>query len=180
MQNVNNEKDIEMKNLLIAATMFLGLTTASYAADPLNADRSGFFIGGDLGSSVNDKTKIDVGATAGYQVNKYLRVEADYTHAWKLNNNGDRLVANVVGQYRIPNSTVTPYVFTGAGVGFAGLGSLKNGEYAVVGDLGAGLRVAVSDSVELDARYTKTRPLDDKNVSLKNDDMFTVGANYRF
>jgi opacity protein-like surface antigen len=42
------------------------------------------------------------------------------------------------------------------------------------------VRVAVSRSVELDARYRNVRAVAAHNASLKDQHMFTAGLNYRF
>ena len=170
-----------MKKLALAAAMLVGLTGAAIAADPVHSDRSGFYVGGNIGSSTDQKNRTNLGMTAGYQYGKYFRVEADYDHAWRTSGTGNMLMGNVVAQYRIPNSTVTPYVLAGAGVGFDKFGNVKSsGDIVGLYNVGAGVRVAVSESVELDARYRNVRPFDTKNVGVKEQNIFTVGANYRF
>ena len=169
-----------MKIFAIAAA-FIALTTGfALANDPVKADRSGFYAGGSVGSSTDNKSRVDIGVNAGYQFNSYVRTEVDFDHAWKTNSNGDMAMVNVIGQYRIPNSTVTPYVLAGAGYGFDGLGSVKGSGQKPLYDVGAGVRVAVSESVELDARYRNVRPISATNASVKDGHMFSVGAGYRF
>ena len=173
------------KILMLATVATLALTGAAFAADqtpadPVHADRSGLYIGGNLGNGTDDKARMGVGAVVGYQVMPYARVEADFDHAWRTNGTGNMAMANVIGQYRIPNSTVTPYFLAGAGYGFDKFGSLKkHGEVALY-DVGAGVRVAVSQSVELDVRYRNVRAIQDVKVNNKEENLFSAGINYRF
>ena len=169
-----------MKKLALAAAVLVGLTGAAFAADPVHADRSGFYVGGNIGSSTDEKSRIDLGMTTGYQVGPYARVEANYDHAWRTTGVGNMLMGNAIAQYRVPNSTITPYLLAGAGVGFDNFGAAKNGNTVGLYNVGAGVRIAVSESVELDARYRNVRPLDTKNALVKDQNIFTVGANYRF
>lgn len=169
-----------MKNTLMAAVAFLALTGTALAADPVKADRSGFYAGGSLGSSTDEKSRIDLGVNAGYQFGSYVRAEVDVDHAWKTHGDGNMLTGNVIGQYRIPNSTVTPYVLVGAGYGFDKLGSLKGGAATPVGNVGAGVRIGLSESVDLDFRYREVRALRDLNASNKQLHLFSAGVDYRF
>lgn len=169
-----------MKIFAIAAA-FIALTfSVALASDPVKADRSGFYAGGSVGSSTDNQSRIDLGMNAGYQIGANIRAEVNYDHAWKTNGTGNMAMVNVIGQYRIPNSTVTPYVLAGVGYGFDGLGSVKNGGQKPLYDVGAGVRIAVSESVELDARYRNVRPINATNASVKDGHMFSVGAGYRF
>jgi len=165
---------------LIATVGAASAQTANNASDPVHADRNGIYIGGNVGSSIDDRSRINGGFVAGYQVMPFARVELDYDHAWRSGGNGNMLTANAIGQYRIPNSTVTPYVMAGAGVAYDSLGLARNGSGTGIYDLGAGVRVAVSQSVELDARYRLVRSFENKGVSQREQNLFTVGASYRF
>ena len=174
-------------NIFAIAAAFIALTSGVALAsdpvkvsDPVKADRSGFYAGGSIGSSTDNKSRIDLGMNTGYQFGANIRAEVDYDHAWKTNGTGNMVMVNAIGQYRIPNSTVTPYVLAGAGYGFDGLGSVKNGGQKALYDVGAGVRIAVSESVELDARYRNVRPVSDVKASVKEGHMFSVGTNYRF
>lgn len=175
-----------MKKLLMLATVAtMAFATAAFAADPapadpVKADRNGIYVGGNLGSSTDNKSRIGVGAVVGYQVMPYARVELDFDHAWRTQGTGNMVTANVIGQYRIPNSTVTPYVLAGAGYGFDKFGSLKNHGQVALYNVGAGVRVAVSQSVELDARYRNVRPFEANHAASKEQHLFSAGLNYRF
>lgn len=170
-----------MKKLAMAAVVALlaGMGIA-HAADPLKADRDGIYGGLSVGSATADKSRVYIGGDAGFQLCPWFRAEVDYTHAWHTNGTGDMLMVNAMPQYRIPNSTVTPYAFAGAGLGFANLGALRNHDAQGLYDVGAGVRVAVSQSVELDARYTNVRAFDTKNSATPDQSLFMVGVNYRF
>lgn len=172
-----------MNKLLLAAVALLatvGVSTANAADTVTNTDRAGFYVGGNLGSSTDNKSRIDLGGVAGYQVAPYARVEASYDHAWRQNGAGNMLLGNAVAQYNIPGTTVTPYVLAGAGVGFDRFGAIKNGNTVGLYDVGAGVRVAVSSTVELDARYRNVRTFADRKVGTKDQNLFSVGVNYRF
>ena len=169
-----------MKTLLLATVMALGLTGLAQASDPVNADRSGLYVGGTLGSSTENKSRVDLGGSVGYQVGPYARVEADFDHAWRTNGVGNMAMANAIGQYRIPNSTVTPYVLAGAGIGFDRFGSSSSGNAIGLYNVGAGVRMAVSQSVELDARYRYVAPISSNKMGSREQNLFTVGAAYRF
>jgi len=169
-----------MKNTLMAAVALVALSSAAFAADPVKADRSGFYAGGSLGSSTDEKSRIDLGVNAGYQFGPYVRAEVDADQAWKTRGTGTMLTGNVIGQYRIPNSTVTPYVLVGAGYGFDKLGSVKGGAAAPIGNVGAGVRVGLSESVDLDVRYREVRALRDLNAADKQMHLFSAGVEYRF
>lgn len=169
-----------MKNILMATTLFLGLAGAAYAADPVKADRSGAYIGGSIGSSTDNHSRIDLGMNAGYQVGRFMRAEVAVDHAWRATGTGDMVTGNLIGQYRIPNSTLTPYVLVGAGYGFDKLGSAKKDGAVALGTVGAGMRVAVSESVDFDFRYREVRPLSAAHAQNKQLHLFSVGAQYRF
>ena len=170
-----------MKNTLMAAA-FVALSTAAFAADPVKSDRTDFYAGGSLGASTDNHSRTNVGVNAGVQLGSFFRVEADADRAWRtVGTPGYRVTLNGIGQYRIPNSVVTPYVLAGGGYALDGLASLKdkNGQTAIW-NVGAGTRLALSQSVELDLRYREVRPFEDRKVALKQDHVFTAGLNYRF
>ncbi|CAB4122542.1 Outer membrane protein beta-barrel [uncultured Caudovirales phage] len=173
------------KFLLLATVATMAFATAAFAADPapadpVKADRNGVYVGGNLGSSTDSNSRIGMGVVAGYQAVPYARVELDIDHAWRTTGTGDMVMANVIGQYRIPGSTVTPYVLAGAGYGFDKFGSVKNHGQVALYDVGAGVRIALSQNVELDARYRNVRPIEAHNASLKDQHLLSAGLNYRF
>lgn len=157
-----------MKRLLLATTLILG-TTSAIAQESTH----GAYIGGNLGTTINNNQRVDLGTSVGYQFNPYLRTELTYDYR-KQNQASNAVMVNVVGQYTIPNTAVTPYVLAGTGL-------IAMNYAAPAYNVGAGVRLAVSRSVELDARYRYT---DTYNTSVFNsksgDNSFTVGVNYRF
>lgn len=177
-----------MKKILLLATVAtMALTGAAFAqqaaktpADPVKSDRAGFYVGGSVGSSTDDKSRAALGVTAGYQIMPYARVELGYDHAWRTKGTGNMAMANVIGQYRIPSTTLTPYVLAGAGYGFDKYGSTKNHGQVALYNAGAGVRISVSQNVDLDLRYRNVRPIHARNVELKDEHVFSFGAEYRF
>ena len=119
-----------------------------------------------------NKSRINIGIDAGVQLGSYFRVEADVDRAWRTDGkDGYRVTLNGIGQYRIPNSVVTPYVIAGGGYALDG---------TAIWNVGAGTRIALSQAVELDLRYREVRPFEDRKAALKQDHVFTTGLNYRF
>lgn len=170
-----------MKKLALFATIsFVALTGVALAADPLNADRPSFFVGGSVGSTTDKSSRIDLGANFGYQYGPYVRAEVDYDNVRRTTGVGNTLTVDGVAQYRIPNSTVTPYVLAGGGIGFNALANVKTGDEVALYNVGAGVRVAVSNNVELDVRYKDVAPFNNDHVTVKRADVVTAGVNYRF
>jgi opacity protein-like surface antigen len=169
-----------MKTLLMATVATLALATSAMASDPLKADRPGLYVGGNFGSTTDTKARYDIGANIGYQFGPYLRAQLDYDHVMRTNGNGNLLTGNVIGQYRIPNSDVTPFVKVGMGIGFDKMGAVKTGDVVGVADVGAGVRIAVSQSVELSVGYTVVQPLNDTNANTKRYQTVIGGVGYRF
>lgn len=167
-----------MKKLFLATTLLVagvvGYATTAHASDPVNADRSGLYVGGYLGAPTDSQGRINVGTDIGFQVGPHVRLEADYDHMWFNTTTGDAVSAQAIAQYRIPNSTVTPYVIAGAGMAFS------NGSDVGLYDVGTGVRVAVSQSVEADFRYRFVAPMHQNNTVNNRQNVFTAGLNYRF
>mgnify|MGYP003335753593 FL=1 len=177
---------MNFKTISAAVMMIAGLQTASMAADTafptsVNLDRTGAYVGGSLGSSTGNFNERVFGVDAGFQIGKHLRAGADIDKVWRSDREGYRAMVNGIVQYRIPNTVVTPYVLAGAGYSFNGLSTIRttNSERAIW-DVGAGTRIAVSESVELDARYREIRPMNRSNSAIKQDHVFSAGVNYRF
>lgn len=166
------------------ATIALGTALVTGAAaqastDALRSDRTGIYLGANLGSSLDSDSRITLGATAGYQLHRNLRLEIGYDNLRLQSGNGHMLSANVVPQYRIPRSTVTLYGVAGAGIGWDRWGIDGTGASHVTYVVGAGARVAVSQSVELDARYRFVSPVNNDR-GLADTQVITLGFNYRF
>lgn len=163
-----------MKKMLFATAMLLTFTCSAIAApDPVNANRSGFYVGGQLGTAVNNDGRISYGALGGFQMGPHIRLEATYDNA-SVGKRANMFMGNVIGQYRIPNSVVTPYVLVGTGMSY--FGSQSTGTYAV----GGGVRFAASQSIELDARYRYIGAYDTNYIPHAGMSAITVGVNYRF
>lgn len=169
-----------MKKLLLASVLALVTIGSAMASDPTKSDRQGFYVGGSVNKTTDTKNQIGGSVDLGYQVNQYLRAELDYTHMFNTNGAGNLLMGNGIAQYRIPNSTVTPYGFGGMGVAYNTAGALRNGGAITVYNVGAGSRIAVSESVEVDARYTNVRPFQTNGASFNQAHLMTLGLNYRF
>lgn len=170
-----------MNRLLAALALGVGLVTATVASatDPVNADRRGVYIGGNVGSTLNSDSRITAGGVVGYQAHPNLRVEGAYDYGFMQSGDGSMLSLNVVPQYRLPNSTVTVYGVAGAGLGWDRWGDLGNGDTRGMYVVGFGARTAVTNNLELDARYRMVNPTDRGN-GVDNIHIFSAGLNYRF
>ena len=170
-----------MNKFLVLAAAALGLVVAgsAQAQDLKNLDRNGIYVGGSLGTQLDQHKQATVGVTAGYQVVPYARVELEYNNMWQRRTQGQSLFAHGIAQYRIPNTRFTPYALAGVGVGFNSLGSAREGDGKMLYDLGGGVRYAVTDSIELDARYRNVRAFDTATRN-RAADVVSLGVNYRF
>lgn len=161
--------------LALAVALLAGIGAAN--AQDLKLDRTGLYVGGNLGSSLDADSRTLMGVVVGGQVHQYLRVEGTYDYNSRQGSNGQAIMVNAVPQYRIPGTVVTPYALLGAGYGFDAMGN--NGDAKPVYNLGLGVRVALSEKWEVDARYrhlnTFTRDFNENDTQ-----MATVGLNYRF
>jgi outer membrane immunogenic protein len=152
---------------------------------------SGFYVGGNLGTNYAkfadykwNTSPYTIGAVGGYEWNRYFRTEAtfDYTSKEKptTTKSGETVFANAVVQYPV-GFGVTPYAFVGTGYGFNAWGK---GKSSVVDDakalynVGGGARYELSKNFELDGRYRYVQSYE--GVKYKNNNIFTVGANYKF
>jgi opacity protein-like surface antigen len=172
-----------MNKLLGVLTALAVITGGGLAAaqnvDPTLADRAGVYVGGTLGTTTDDASRITAGAVVGYQAHRNLRLEGTYDNVWNTSRNGSVLMLNVVPQYRVPNSTLTVYGVAGAGLGWDNYGRVGSGDAAAVYNVGAGVRIAVSHSVELDARARYVAPVTSENGA-QDAVLLTLGAAYRF
>lgn len=167
-----------MKKIILAA-MAMFATVGVASAQDIRADRSGFYIGGTVGSTVQDNAQTALGALAGYQFHPNFRLEGTYDYLPQTTGGNSNLVMlNSVAQYRIPSSVITPYLLGGVGVGLDGFGT-TNGDPEAVYALGVGVRAAVSTNVELDARYRYISQFSGGS-NAENASILTVGANFRF
>jgi opacity protein-like surface antigen len=129
--------------------------------------------GGDLyKNEVNNWT---VGGNAGYEVNKFARVEFGYD---RLNNkdykmfNSDVVTGNVIAQIPLNLYNITPYVLAGVGYGWS---DYKNGPMY---NFGGGIRYNFAKNIELDGRYRHLAGM--KKDKYTSTDAFTLGVNYKF
>ena len=174
-----------MNKILLTMAALFGMTTAAMAqTKPVvstNVDQAGLYVGGFVGSSMGERDRVTAGVNAGYQFNRFLRAEATLDQTWKTGvGGGARLMANAIGQYRIPGTTLTPYVLAGMGYGFDSLGSVRKGIGVPQWNVGAGLRVAVSERVDLDARYRFIEGFNSRTPHDRSTNLITVGAAYKF
>lgn len=169
-----------MKTVIMATVIALGLTSAAVAQSKDASDR-GFFLGGSVGSLTNKEDQVTIGLNGGYQVNRFLRGEVTVENAWKQKTgSGTMVFANVVPQYRIPGTTLTPYAVAGVGYAFDSLGSIKNGVASPVYNLGLGTRAAITDRIDADLRWRNVRSMNTSNARVRDDHIFTVGGSYKF
>lgn len=169
-----------MKTVIMATIMALGMTSAAVAQSKDTSDR-GFFLGGHVGSFTGNQDQVTIGLSGGYQVNRFLRAELTAENAWKHKTGAGTMVfANVVPQYRIPGTTLTPYAVAGVGYAFDSLGAVKSGTASPVYNLGLGTRVAITDHLDVDLRWRNVRSMNGSNARVRDDHIFTVGGSYKF
>lgn len=159
----------------LAIALLAGISAAN--AQDLKLDRTGVYVGGNLGSTLDADGRTLMGAVVGSQVHQNLRVEGTYDYNARQGSNGQAIMVNAVPQYRLPGSVVTPYALVGAGYGLDAMG--KDGDTKPVYNLGVGVRVGLSQNWEVDARYRHmnvfSRDFGDSETHL-----VTAGLNYRF
>jgi opacity protein-like surface antigen len=166
-----------MNKILVAVTALL----LSFGIAKAESTATGAYVGGSLGGSPTQSTRIVTGLQGGYQVMPFARVELDYDHAWTTSKTaGNLLIADAIGQYPIPNTKVTPYMLVGAGYGFDNFGQRHSGDAHAVYNLGAGVRMAVSQSVDLDLRYRNVRNFEEHSATHRDMNLFTAGVAYNF
>jgi len=165
--------------ITLAAVLVSGVAVAgdlpSRKTAPLPPERpvedSGFYAGVRGGVVFSDN--ITAGVGAGYQFNKFVRAEANYDYLNNDNNRTNGLTSNIgtvnmIGQYQV--SVFTPYVLAGIGYRWS---DAKN---EPVWNVGAGARYAVTENVELDARYRYISSFQNE----RQGNAFTLGLNYKF
>jgi opacity protein-like surface antigen len=134
-----------------------------------------FFVGARVGSLSNEidswNSRVTGGLTAGYEVNNYLRVEAnyDYNHSDQRFERNHIVTGNVIGQYKIGFGLV-PYALAGVGYRW---NDFKN---EPVWNVGAGVRYDITRNVEADLRYRYIADFD----RLREANVVTLGVNYKF
>ena len=141
-----------MKSTIAALTLSLAVTPA-LAAD--------LYVTGSVGT---DQSRWVSGLAVGVDLNKNLRVEGQYEYGSE-----HRLYVSALPQYRIPTTSLTPYVLAGVG---ANVEDPENGKIVV----GAGLRVELLPKLDLDLRYRNVEDVDTN----RREDLTTVGLSLRF
>jgi len=165
---------------IVASTAALATDLPSKKEAPApvftQAQNNPFYVGvrgGDLyKNEVNNWT---VGGNAGYEVNKFARVEINYD---RLNNkdhkvfNSDIVTGNAIAQLPIGIFNLTPYALAGVGYGWS---DYKNGN---IYNVGGGIRYDFAKNIELDGRYRHISNF--KNEKTSTTDAFSLGVNYKF
>lgn len=163
---------------LVAATSISVATAAdlpkrSMPLPPtIAASDSGFYAGVNAGM-VSAEKDATVGASLGYQFNKFFRAEGTYDYRYNEDNSSTKLssstvMGNAIVQY--PIGAFTPYALAGTGYRWS---DLKN---ETVWNVGGGVRYGVTRNVDVDARYRHVANYDNK----RDDNVFTVGLSYKF
>lgn len=169
-----------MKYLLsIPAIAFFAST--AFAADAINDyEVSSWYIGGNVGYNYQDGVLIEdsqksLGAIIGYQYNENLASELSFVYLGEKPGIDGGEAVTVNGLAMLPTDTfVTPYAMAGLGVGFNGLGD--NGDAQPIYNIGGGLKFNLTDTWDLDARYTWI----DSWVDPIGANSLSVGLNYKF
>ena len=152
---------------------------------------SGFYVGGNVGTNYAkfadytwNTSPYTIGAVGGYEWNRYFRTEAtfDYTSKEKPTTTqaGQLVFANAVVQYPV-GFGVTPYAFAGTGFGWNAWGKGQKDftdDAKALYNVGAGARYELSKNFELDGRYRYIQSYE--GVKFKNNNIVSVGANYKF
>lgn len=145
-----------------------------FAAAPA-AVTSGFYAG-VRGTYATEAAKGSLGGNAGYEFGA-LRVEGDYDRLGLGKTGANLATANVIYGYKLGN--LTPYVLGGAGVKSAD-GFKADANHAVY-NVGGGVRFAVTEKIELDARYRFVQAIrKDAFGDRAYDHLLTAGVNYKF
>lgn len=171
------------KTLLIAAFAAL-ISGSAMAADVVEAnglpgvmvpnyDVKRNYAGVTLGQRLGDDSHTSIGAVVGRDLNDTVSVEGQYDRAFNRKENDtttDRLMGNVLVGKRM--GVVKPYGLVGAGYEW------RNGGDRSVFAVGAGAKVAVTDGVDLDARYRYIDSFDESKRDAEH--VIGLGVNVRF
>lgn len=196
-----------MKKTIMAVVATLGIATTALAGDlpsrkaapqppvftQVSSPLSGWYVGVDAGAttgsnlSTNNNGRAVVGGRVGYEVNPFLRLEGDFTNRFGSNNvrSGQMVTGNVIPQFTIPGTAITPYALGGVGYGWGYYGGL-NGGAQPLWNVGGGVRYALNKNWEVDARYRHVQGFNAYQVNVPNnaskphDNIVTMGLNYKF
>lgn len=146
---------------------------------PVSATRRGVYIGGNVGSTMQDDSDLTAGVVAGYTFYRGMSLEMTYDHEWRTNQNGGLLMFNGVAELPMHNR-VRPYVLGGVGLGFDHYNQNRSDDNGtLMYNVGGGVRVALTNNVDLDTRYRYVAPFN-TGEGQQDASILTLGVNYRF
>lgn len=170
-----------MKNILLSVPAMILLIGSALAADATEEYiASSWYVGGNVGFNYQDDVLVEdsqknLGAIIGYQYDENLAAEASFVYLGEKPGIEGGQAVTLNGLAMLPTDTfVTPYALAGLGVGFNGLGN--DGEAQPIYNIGAGARFSLTDSWDLDARYTWI----DSWVEPIGANSLSIGLNYKF
>ena len=145
------------------ATLF-----AASVASAQDAPASKFFAGPSVGAGFGGGPVM--GLNGGYEFHKFGRVEMDYDHMFMTSSyNLDQLSGNLIGQ--LPTGTMaTPYALVGLGYQW------QNGVNQGVWNVGGGVRMNVTKSLDLDLRYRYIQGM----YNQTNNNFVGIGSTFKF
>lgn len=148
---------------------------AAPAPLPIMAATPSFYVGGNFGGIVTDGINKDtpwsIGGVAGYRAFDFgpLGISAEGTVDYNKNKDKD-VIGNGVVSYSTGIFGLTPYVLGGVGYRWS---DVKN---EAIWNAGAGVRVSITDSIDVDTRYRRTNNFDNNRA----EDKVTLGVIYKF
>ena len=165
--------------LISTSAMATDIPSRAAAAEPAPlptmAASPSFYVGGNVGGIVTNGINKDVpwtiGAVAGYRAFGFgpLGISAEATVDYNKNKETD-VIGNGVVSYSTGFFGLTPYVLGGGGYRWS---DMKN---EAIWNAGAGVRVSVTESFDIDTRYRRTNNFDNNRA----DDKVTLGVIYKF
>lgn len=155
---------------------------AAPAPAPAPMTLTGVYLGGNMGSNFQDNTDYTLGAVVGWQFHRNLAAEITYDYIRLGNdtnmNDGQMVMGNLVASQRLGNTSITPYVLAGAGVGWNGMGERGTGDNLALYNVGGGVRLNLVSNIDVDARYRYVGAFND--TADGNQQVLTAGLNIRF
>ena len=153
-------------------------TTPAAPAAATSAD-SNYYVGVNAGTVGSSTNVYSGGVVAGWNAMPFLAVEGAYNYNFVRDDSGKNnhtVSINALPQYRVSFIPVTAYALIGTGYRFS---ASSNGNDHTVYNYGGGLKYSLTNSIEVDARYTRTTAYDTVKYS-GNEDRVTLGLNYKF
>lgn len=187
VSTLNLEKD-KMKSVKysIIAALFSGSAFATdlpSKAPPLppvrvvdvisdNSVYGGLAVGGIYNDTNKWYNDIRLSVMGGYEFNSLMRAEIDYDYknSNRVKDRSHSLVANGIGQIRMPFIAVIPYGIAGVGYRFS---ETKN---EPIYNVGVGVRYELTSNIDLDGRYRYVADFKRKH----DENILSIGANYKF